>query len=52
MSIVVQKYGGSSVENKEKLETICNRIIQEKENNNDIVVIVSAQGKTTNFLIE
>lgn len=52
MSIVVQKYGGSSVEDKEKLETICNRIIQEKENNNDIVVIVSAQGKTTNFLIE
>lgn len=52
MSIVVQKYGGSSVENKEKLETICNRIIEEKNNNNDIVVIVSAQGKTTNNLIE
>lgn len=51
MSIIVQKYGGSSVENKEKLETICNRIITEKENGNDIVVIVSAQGKTTNNLI-
>lgn len=52
MSIIVQKYGGSSVENKEKLETICNRIIEEKNKNNDIVVIVSAQGKTTNNLID
>lgn len=52
MSIIVQKYGGSSVENKEKLETICNKIIEEKNKNNDIVVIVSAQGKTTNHLID
>ncbi len=51
MNITVQKYGGSSVENKEKLETICNRIIKEKEKN-DVVVVVSAQGKTTNELIE
>jgi aspartate kinase len=52
MSIIVQKYGGSSVENKEKLEIICNKIISEKNNNNDVVVVVSAQGKTTNNLIE
>ncbi len=52
MSIIVQKYGGSSVENKEKLEIICNKIITEKEKNNHVVVIVSAQGKTTNSLIE
>lgn len=51
MSIIVQKYGGSSVENKEKLEIICNRIITEKNNGNDLVVVVSAQGKTTNNLI-
>lgn len=51
MNIIVQKYGGSSVENKEKLELVCNKIINEKENNNDLVVIVSAQGKTTNNLI-
>jgi len=51
MNIIVQKYGGSSVENKEKLELVCNKIISEKEKNNDLVVIVSAQGKTTNNLI-
>lgn len=51
MNIIVQKYGGSSVENKEKLELVCNKIISKKEKNNDLVVIVSAQGKTTNNLI-
>lgn len=51
MNVTVQKYGGSSVENKEKLEMVCNKIINEKDNNNDLVVIVSAQGKTTNNLI-
>ena len=52
MALIVQKYGGSSVENKEKLEIVCNNILSEKENNNDLVVVVSAQGKTTNHLIE
>ena len=51
MSIIVQKYGGSSVADKEKLELVCEKIIEEKDNGNDIVVIVSAQGKTTNNLI-
>ena len=51
MSLIVHKYGGSSVENKEKLELICSKIINEKNNNNDLVVVVSAQGKTTNNLI-
>ena len=51
MNITVQKYGGSSVENKEKLELICNKIIKEKNKNNKVVVVVSAQGKTTNNLI-
>ena len=50
MNITVQKYGGSSVENKEKLELICNKIINERKNSN-VVVVVSAQGKTTNNLI-
>ena len=51
MNIIVQKYGGSSVADKEKLELICNKIIKEKNKNNDVVVVVSAQGKTTNNLI-
>ncbi len=52
MNIIVQKYGGSSVENKEKLELVCKKIIKEKDKNNKIVAIVSAQGKTTNNLIQ
>ena len=52
MNIIVQKYGGTSVENKEKLEKICNRIISYKEKNNKMVVVVSAMGKTTDELIE
>ena len=51
MNIIVQKYGGSSVADKEKLELICNKIIKEKNKNNDVIVVVSAQGKTTNNLI-
>lgn len=52
MKIVVQKYGGSSVANKEKLENICKNIISYKENNKNIVVVVSAQGKTTDNLLK
>ncbi|MEG2310546.1 MAG: hypothetical protein RSB76_01000 [Clostridia bacterium] len=52
MNIVVQKYGGSSVENKEKLENICTKIISYVNRGINIVVVVSAQGKTTNRLID
>lgn len=51
MNIVVQKYGGTSVESKEKLEKVCDKIIQYKDKNNEVVVIVSAQGKTTDSLL-
>lgn len=52
MNIIVQKYGGSSVANKQKLEKVMGKIISSKKGNNRIVVVVSAQGKTTNKLIE
>jgi aspartate kinase len=51
MNIIVQKYGGSSVENKEKLEKICDNITSYKKKKSDLVVVVSAQGKTTDNLI-
>lgn len=51
MNIVVQKYGGTSVENKEKLEKICDRIISYHKKKKKLVVVVSAQGKTTDQLI-
>lgn len=52
MSIVVQKFGGSSVESTEKLFNICKYITKEYDNKNKVVVIVSAQGKTTDNLIK
>jgi len=51
MGIIVQKYGGSSVADKEKLELVAEHIISEVNNNNKLVVVVSAQGKTTDRLI-
>ncbi len=52
MGIVVQKFGGSSVENTEKLFNICKHITKEYDNNNKVIVVVSAQGKTTDNLIK
>ena len=51
MDIVVQKFGGSSVKDKECLMHVIDKIKQEKEKENKIVVVVSAQGKTTDGLI-
>ena len=51
MSIIVQKFGGSSVANKERLELVTEQIIREVKNGNKVVVVVSAQGKTTDRLI-
>lgn len=51
MEIVVQKFGGSSVATNEKLNIVCDRILEEKNNNKSVVVVVSAQGKTTDNLI-
>ena len=51
MDIVVQKFGGSSVSNNEKLHIVSKRIIEEINNNKKVVVVVSAQGDMTNKLI-
>jgi aspartate kinase len=51
MGIIVQKFGGSSVANLEKLEMVAEHIITEVEKGNKLVVVVSAQGKTTDRLI-
>ncbi len=51
MGIIVQKFGGTSVADKEKLLNVCNHIIKEYKANNKVVVVVSAQGKTTDMLV-
>ncbi len=51
MKTVVLKFGGSSLADNDKLEKVAKKIIKYKEKNN-VVIVVSAQGKTTNKLIE
>jgi aspartate kinase len=52
MALIVQKYGGSSVANAEKIKNVAHRIVAVKEKGNDVVVVVSAMGDTTDDLIE
>lgn len=52
MGIVVQKFGGTSVQSTEKLFEICKHITKEYELGNQVIVVVSAQGKTTDNLIK
>ena len=52
MSIIVQKYGGSSVADSDKLKKIALIIAAVKKQGHDVVAVVSAMGKTTNQLIE
>jgi aspartate kinase len=49
--IIVQKYGGSSVADVEKLGRVADRIVAERSAGNDVVVVVSAMGKTTDGLL-
>jgi aspartate kinase len=50
--IVVQKYGGSSVADAEKIKLVAKRIARTKAAGKKVCVVVSAMGKTTNQLIE
>jgi aspartate kinase len=52
MALVVQKYGGSSVADAEKIENVARRIVGTKEKGNEVVVVVSAMGDTTDELIQ
>lgn len=52
MSIIVQKYGGSSVASTEKIKSIAENIAKRKKENSKIVVVVSAMGKTTDQYID
>ena len=52
MRMLVHKYGGTSVGTLEKIKKIAKRVILEKENGYEMVVVVSAMGKTTDHLVE
>jgi aspartate kinase len=52
MAIIVQKYGGSSVADAEKIKNVARRVAAHRDKGDDLVVVVSAMGKTTDQLIE
>ena len=50
--VIVQKFGGTSVADTEKIKNVAKTVIREKENGNDVVVVVSAMGHTTDYLVK
>ena len=48
--IIVQKFGGTSVADTDKIKNVAKAVIREKDNGNDVVVVVSAMGHTTDIL--
>ena len=50
--LIVKKFGGSSVANKERIFNVAKRCIEDYKNGNDIVVVLSAMGDTTDELLE
>jgi aspartate kinase len=51
MAVIVQKYGGSSVADVQKLQSVAERIMRTKRQGHDVVVVVSAMGDTTDDLL-
>ena len=52
MGLIVQKYGGSSVADAESMKRVASRIVATKKAGNQVVVVVSAMGDTTDELID
>lgn len=51
MALVIQKYGGTSVANAERVKAVAQRVVERKRNGDDIVVVVSAPAGMTDDLI-
>ena len=52
MALVVQKYGGSSVADAERIKRVAERIVAARKAGDDVVVVVSAMGDTTDELLD
>lgn len=50
--LIVKKFGGTSVANAERIKNVANRIVESYKEGNQVVVVLSAQGDTTDELIE
>lgn len=51
MSLIVSKFGGTSLASPERIQNVAKRLIASKDAGNDVVAVVSAMGKTTDELI-
>ncbi len=51
MSLIVAKFGGTSVASPERIQMVAKRIIEKKQAGHDVVAVVSAMGKTTDELV-
>jgi aspartate kinase len=51
LPIIVQKYGGTSVGSVERIQAVADRVVRAREDGNDVVVVVSAMGHTTDELL-
>ena len=52
MALIVQKYGGSSVADAERIKRVAERIVTARKTGDDVVVVVSAMGDTTDELLD
>ena len=52
MALIVKKFGGTSVADKDRIFNVANIIADDYKKGNEIIVVVSAQGDTTDDLIE
>ncbi|WP_314685821.1 aspartate kinase [uncultured Bifidobacterium sp.] len=52
MALIVQKYGGSSVADTDSIKRVARRIVETRKAGNDVAVVVSAMGDTTDDLID
>ncbi|WP_159620936.1 aspartate kinase [Ruania rhizosphaerae] len=52
MALIVQKFGGSSVADAESIKRVARRIVETKQAGNDVAVVVSAMGDTTDELLD
>lgn len=52
MSLVVQKYGGTSVGTVERIQAVAQRVMKTVQSGNSLVIVVSAMGKTTDGLVK
>jgi aspartate kinase len=52
MALIVQKYGGSSVADAQKIKNVARRIAKAKDEGNQVVIVVSAMGDTTDDLVK